>query len=242
MTPISDAFSEFSAYQLQNNNKKYARVSSYRCREFLDVCADSGIEFIEQISEKHIRDYLKRTPKRQFPGAWRSRYTIIKTFFNYMVFIRMLKPSENPMGGTPTGGSLTNKATLSKLDVEKLMLVIPKDHIGLQDQLCCRIIWAGYSLKRINELTMKDVQKFPGEVRELAESLISSRGYIKSESLLITQGGQPQHLYGQKFNRRLQKYARLAELVDASRVTSSLLYQSGTYNRLGNPKSEFTSP
>lgn len=238
MTHLIEAMRVFTDYQHRHNLPKYAKTATARVGEFIAYCEADGVVNAADVTPANIRKYLAQTPKRQFPGAWRSRYTAVKTFFNYLVFVGKLRPEDNPMQTTPTGESLTNKLMLSPLEFDRLLLVIPRTHIGIQDKLCSQLLWSGYSLQQINQLNMNDVHGLPNDVRQTVDDILRQRAHLTSESLFLSPAGQPQHIYGQKLNRRLQKYAGLAGLPESNRVTSSLLYQSGTYHRLSNPQYE----
>lgn len=238
MTNLNDALTLFAEYQFKYNLPKYARVTTARVGEFISYCKEDHVIHAEGVTSANIRKYLAKTPKRQQPGAWRSRYTAIKTFFNFLVFRGLLNPAANPMATTPVGESLTNKRMMTPLEFEKLLLVIPQTHQGNQDRLCALLLWFGYTLQRLNQLKIKDIPLFPAPVKEIAERLKQGRGHITEPALFITSTGDAQFLHGQKLNKRLQQYAAMADLNEPNRMSGSLLFQSGNFHRLSGPQEE----
>lgn len=231
MIPLSDALRQFTEYQIKNNHPKYARTSSRRIAEFAQLCGEQGIIHLEQITERHIQQYLSQTPKETQPGAWRQRYIAVQVFFSYCVFIRLIPKAQNPLAHTPTAGALTNKPQISLAEFQQLLFTIPANHQGLQDKLCCLLLWHGTRLRELSQLRVVDILSFPAPAKSLAESLVAHRGHVASNTLFVTSKGQKQTIHGQKFNKRLQKYAVTAGLADPERITSGLLFQSGTYQR-----------
>jgi site-specific recombinase XerD len=228
---LSDALQQFADYHTKNNHPKYARTSIRRVAEFIQLCKDCGVDNWEQVTEQHIQNYLSQTPKDTQPGAWRQRYIAIQTFFRFCVFIGLIGKEQNPLAYTPTGEALTNKAQLSHAAFQQLLFTIPANHQGLQDKLCCLLLWSGTRLGDLSQLRVVDILSFPDPAKSLAETLVAHRGHVASNALFVTSKGQKQVIHGQKFNKRLQKYATTAGLTDPERISSGLLFQSGTYQR-----------
>ena len=233
MTHLQQALDEFTAYQQANNAPKYARVTSARVGEFIAFCSEHGVADVCDINPGHICNFLYRTPLQRTPGAWRSRYTAIMTFCNYMVLVGVMTPEQNPTAGNPIGATLTNKPMLALADIQRLLLTIPPTHQGFQDRLCTLLSWHGRGLVDINALTLNDIPTLPPGTRELAERLQNTRQHLKEKALFISSKGVKQTIHGQKLNRRLQQYATLAGLDQPERITASLIKQSGTVCRMG---------
>lgn len=138
----------------------------------------------------------------------------------------------NPLAASPRGATLTNKPMLTEFDFHRLLMVIPETHSGIQDKLICHLLWAGCTLTDINQLQVADVPRLPEKARTIAERTLPQRTHSGNLSLWVDKLGQPRKLYGQKIKLRLQKYAKLTELKEPERVSTSLLYQSGNYYRL----------
>ena len=232
MTTLQQALDDLTAYQTANNARKYARVTCARVGEFIAFCGEAGAVHVCDINPGHIRDFLRQTPIETTPGAWRSRYTAIMTFCNYMVFRGVMTPEQNPTAGNPIGATLTNKPMLTVADFQRLTLAMPHTHQGTQDKLCALLLWHGHSLAAINALTVDDAATFPPGVRELAERMTDARRHLLEKALFVSIRGVKQTIHGQKFNRRLHSYATQAGVSCPARVSASLVRQSGVVSRM----------
>jgi site-specific recombinase XerD len=235
---LGQALARFTAYQNAENQPKYARAVTARVAELIDHCAEAGITKLADVELKHIRDWLRKTPKKSHPGAWKARHLAAQTFFNYCVFVELLAPDNNPLAASPRGATLTNKPLLTEFDFHRLLLVIPDNHMGIQDKIACLLLWNGYKLNELNVLAIGDIVRFPVSAKKLAESTLKHRQHLRDASLWVDVLGNPRILHGQKLNKRLQRYAERAELSDPARVSASLLFQSGNYHRLSEMEEE----
>ena len=229
---LPQALAKFSAYQRAENQPKYARAVCARVAEFIDHCTEQGIVNLDDVSVRHIREWLRKTPKKTNPGAWKTRHLAVQTFFNYCVFTALTCAEDNPLAASPRGATLTNKPMLSEFDFHRMLMVIPDTHSGIQDKLICLLLWEGCTLTDINGLCVNDVAHFPDSAKQIAKRTLQHRSHAPESSLWVDVYGQKRTIHGQKFNKRLQQYAAKAELVDPSLISASLLYQSGTYHRL----------
>ena len=229
---LGQALARFTAYQNAENQPKYARAVTARIAELIDHCAEVGVTKLNNVELKHIRDWLRKTPKKSHPGAWKARHLAAQTFFNYCVFVSLMNPDDNPLTVSPRGTTLTNKPLLTEFDLHRLLMVVHDNHMGIQDKMACILLWNGYKLSDLNGLTVNDILRFPSPAKELAETTLQFRQHLRNNSLWINTQGNPRIIHEQKLNKRLQHYAERAELNDPSRVSASLLYQSGNYHRL----------
>lgn len=218
MTTLREAATLFEAYQTSSNSREYARMVCANVRRFVEYCEEVGVHNLKDVSLLHISGYLQRSPQGVTPGAWRDRYTAVPTFLHYIVFIGLIAPEQNPMAESPGGETLTNKRMIDYTDLQRLIMAIPNTHQGMQDTLCVLLLWHGYTLRRINQLEVLDIDQFPAPCRELAQRMVTHRKHAPGVSLLVKQDGTAQMLHGQVLNRRLQKYAKAGGLSNADRV------------------------
>lgn len=89
------------------------------CRNllFIDRCGEYGVTDVDQVELRHIREWLRKTPKKINPGVWKTRHLAAQTFFNWCVFVGLMNTHDNPLVASPRGATLTNKPMLSKVDV-----------------------------------------------------------------------------------------------------------------------------
>ena len=94
---LGQALTRFAAYQHAENQPKYARAVTARIAELIDHCAEVGVTKLNDVELKHIRDWLRKTPKKSHPGVWKARHLAAQTFFNYCVFVGLMNPDDNPL-------------------------------------------------------------------------------------------------------------------------------------------------
>lgn len=74
----------------------------------------------------------------------------------------------------------------------------------------------------MNSLRVGDVRKFESVLQPYLQPLVIGREVESKASLFVTAYGDIQHIYGQKFNKRLKKYAAQAEIEDWERLSYSI--------------------
>ncbi|MCL6488085.1 MAG: hypothetical protein K6T76_04000 [Alicyclobacillus mali] len=236
MILLRQFFEEFADYQLQYNTRPYARAVCRQIAEFISICEANGAVCIEHVRPEHIAEYLSQIDKDAHPAAWRHRYYAVQVFFSFAVFTGRIPPEQNPFGRTPDPVALTNKRLLSQSEFLRLLAAMPNTHLGVQDQLCSWLLWFGRRLRELSDLRTQDVPQFPEPARQLALGMLAHRRHVHTAALFVDTLGRPRRVHGQKFNRRLQKYAQVAEIPEPERVTAKLLRQSGAYHQFCAPR------